>query len=83
MAVQSARFSVKESPSSVNKGQGWTVATARAWLQRNGFRSPAPAHTANQLRFRQFPPDQCRRGSYQTLTQNLPKGVELVDCKKS
>lgn len=82
MAVktQSARFSTNESPSSVNGGRGWTAAAARAWLRAHDFNAPSPDRTTNQLRFRQFDPDRCLRDSFSTITEELPRGVQLLVC---
>lgn len=83
MAVQSVAFSTRESPPGVNSGRGWTLETARAWLQRNGFRAPAVDRTTNQIRFRQFPPGECRDNSFRTLTEDVPAGVQLIDCNRN
>lgn len=82
MAVQSARFSLRESPASVNSGRGWTEPAARDWLRAHDFIAPKADRTANQLRFRQFPPGECREDSFSTLTSDLPVGVQLVDCTR-
>ncbi|MEE8146717.1 MAG: hypothetical protein V3T24_03875 [Longimicrobiales bacterium] len=82
MAVrtQSARFSTNESPASINRGRGWSVSSAGAWLRAHDFRVPRVDRTENQLRFRQFTPTACKRDSFRTLTEDLPRGVQLVTC---
>ncbi len=82
MAVrtQSVRFSKRESPGSVNSGRGWTVRSASAWLRAHDFKAAKPDITENQLRFRQFEPGSCKRDSFRTLTENLPRGVQLLSC---
>ncbi len=82
MAIQSARFSIRQSPSSVNNGRGWTEETARRWLRAHDLRAPKADRTTNQLRFRQFPPGECRRDSFSTLSEDLPQGVQLLDCER-
>lgn len=80
MAIQSARFSLRESPPTVNRGRGWTEQAARSWLRVNGLLAPAARTTPNQLRFRQFPPSRGAPDSFRTQTDNVPRGVQLVSC---
>ncbi len=82
MAVQSVRFSTERSPRSVNRGRGWTVRAAQAWLRAHDFRAPAVDRAATQLRFRQFPPGECAVDSFSTLTENFPRGISAVDCTR-
>lgn len=60
----------------------WTVDTAKSWLSNHNFRNDKVDTTANTYRFRQFEPTQCKAGSYQSLTKNVPAGVTLVVCTK-
>jgi len=82
VAVQSVAFSRNTSPGSVNSGRGWTSEEARAWLRRNGFLAPKEDVTRNQLRFRQFAPGLCDPDSFSTLTEDVPAGVQLIDCDR-
>lgn len=82
-AVQSVHFSKKRSPRSVNGGRGWTVATARRWLRAHGKKSGKAdpgGPSAEFIKFRQFEPARCRKGSYAVLTENMPRGVQMVSC---
>lgn len=81
-AVQSVRFSQTESPSSVNGGRGWTPRAAQAWLRAHNFKTVKKDSTSGQHRYRQFEPSLCIEGSYKTLTENLPRGIQLVSCDK-
>ena len=81
MPVQSVRFSTSESPRSVNRGRGWTAGAARAWLRANGYLAPRPRPTTNQLRFRQFQPEIGNPDSFRTITDGVPRGVQLVECQ--
>jgi hypothetical protein len=66
-----------------SKSRGsWTAQKARAWLRRHNMKAGDTETTSSSWRFRQFPPSQCRRGSYQTLTQNFPTGVSAVSCDR-
>lgn len=58
----------------------WTVARARKWVTDHGFKDKGVDETSTSYRFRQFDPGQCN-GSFETLTQNMPKGVRMVACK--
>jgi HK97 family phage prohead protease len=78
--IQSMVFSKSTSPSDVNDGGGWTDSAARAWLEGHELSAPDPDETEESLRYRQFDPDQCEAGSFQTLTENLPVGVSAVAC---
>ncbi len=82
MAIQSVAFLKNKSPRSVNGGRGWTVGAAQSWLRAHGFRTAKKDTTENQHRFRQFPPSECRTDSFRTLTEDVPKGVQLIDCKR-
>jgi len=77
--IQSARFSLRQSPGSVNRGRGWTEADARRWLHANGLRAPRALRTANQLRFRQAEPSEFE--TFKTRTADLPAGVQLLDAE--
>ena len=80
MEIQSVRFSLLESPLTVNRGRGWTEQSARSWLRMNGLLAPAARLTPNQLRFRQFPPGKGAPDSFRTQTDGVPRGVQLVSC---
>ena len=56
------------------------MSSAGAWLRAHDFRVPRVDRTENQLRFRQFTPTACKRDSFRTLTEDLPRGVQLVTC---
>lgn len=77
--IQSARFSLRESPRSINKGRGWTEGHAHRWLRAHGFLAPFAMRTANQLRYRQADPSQFT--NFTTLTDDLPAGVQLIDAE--
>jgi len=77
--IQSARFSLRESPRSVNHGRGWTEGHAHRWLRAHGLRAPQPFRTPNQLRFRQADPSEFE--TFTTLTEDLPTGVQLLDAE--
>ena len=81
MAVQSIRFSLNESPFAVNRGRGWTVNSARAWLLMHGYRAPLGGRTANQVRFRQFDPEDASPSSFSTRVEGLPRGVQFVEAE--
>ena len=82
MAVQSVAFSKNESPSSVNAGRGWSPSAAQTWLRAHGYRTGKGDSTENQHRFRQFEPSECRKDSYATLSENVPRGIQLITCDK-
>jgi len=63
--TQSVRFSKKK----------WTVEKARAWLKGNGFVVSAVDETENQLRFRQFEPDDSR---FRYRNKSLGDGITLI-----
>jgi hypothetical protein len=46
----------------------WTVAQAKAWLEEHGFKHGKVDRRKNTLRFRQFDPKLCLRGTYGTKT---------------
>ena len=80
-SIQSVVFSKSESPSSVNEGNGWTPAAARAWCAEHDMRSDKMDETDSSYRFRQFDPEECD-GGFQTLTEDMPVGVAMVSCSK-
>ena len=49
------------------KGE-WTVAEAKSWLRRNGFKHGDVDRKKNTFRFRQFDPSMCLRSTYGTKT---------------
>lgn len=75
--LQSVRFSMRESPRSVNSGRGWGRDDARRWLRVNGIAARSGGASENQYRFRVTEP---RDGvEYRTVTQDLPRGVQRVE----
>jgi len=77
--IQSVRFSMHESPPSVNRGRGWREVDARRWLQAHGLHAPRALPTRNQLRFRQADPGDF--DTFKTRTAALPVGVQLLDAE--
>lgn len=59
----------------------WTRSQAESWLRDNDFRTDGFDEEDERLRFRQFNPDACAEDSFETLTENLPDGVQLVTCE--
>lgn len=55
-----------------------SVAEARSWVSKHGFKSSGVDETEESYRFRQFAPSQCTSGSFRTIT--LTKGVSAVIC---
>ncbi len=78
--TQSVRFSKRESPRSINGGRGWSARSAGAWLRAHDFKVTKSDSTENQHRFRQFEPSSCKVDSFRTITENLPRGIQLVSC---
>lgn len=62
--------------------KNWTLARAEKWTSAHDFKTSDPQHTSSSFRFRQFDPKECNSNSYETLTENMPKGVSLVVCSK-
>lgn len=60
----------------------WTLGQAREWLREHDFKTDVD-ETDTSYRFRQFDPDQCRAGSFLTLTENMPAGLAMVSCDRS
>ncbi len=58
----------------------WTVDKAKRWLKSHNFKSSKVDETSQSWRFRQFDPQQCKAGSFITLTENFPNGVSAVSC---
>lgn len=60
----------------------WTADRAKTWLKDHNFSSDKMDETGGSFRFRQFDPSLCAANSYKTLTENMPRGVRMVVCKK-
>lgn len=68
--VQSFRFDKKK----------FSTAQAKKWLADHGAKAGKVDETPNQLRFRQFPPGKCKKGTHQVLSRNFPAGITAVSC---
>jgi len=69
--VQSVRF---------DRGE-WSVQKAKDWLSDHDFRYGKVDKTVNQLRFRQFAPEDAEPGTFRTITperDGAPFGVQFV-----
>ena len=75
--MQSVRFSMRESPRSVNRGRGWTRDDARRWLRANDLPARSGGHSKNQYRFRITDP--VDGAEYTTRTTGVPLGVQVVE----
>ena len=62
--------------------KSWTLPRAKKWCSAHSLKTSDPQHTDSSYRFRQFPPAQCKDGTYETLTENMPKGLSLGVCNK-
>ncbi len=65
------------------KKSDWTPEEARKWLSDHDARSDKMDETDESYRFRQFPPDQCADGSFETLKEDFPSGLSAVACNVS
>jgi len=72
MAIQSVVVS-----KSVAKSRSRAASIAR---RVTGKRPRTSRETGTSYRFRQFPPDECVKGSYATVSRG--RGVRLVTCKR-
>ena len=70
--VQSLLFTLKAKPAT----QNWTVAKARAWLKKHGYKTPKVDSTDDYLRFRQKPTFSFNAGTFRTIT--FGKGIKAV-----
>lgn len=60
----------------------WTEPRAKKWVAAHNLKTSDPQHSDTSWRYRQFPPSECAENSYETLTQNMPKGLSLGVCNK-
>ncbi|HLC28323.1 MAG TPA: hypothetical protein VJL07_02635 [Dehalococcoidia bacterium] len=78
--IQTVIFSKEKSPSGVNGGKGWTVDACKKWLAGHEMKHDKSDENEAGYRFRQFPPEDCKAGSFKTLTDNMPMGMAMVSC---
>lgn len=55
-----------------------TLTDARKWIKDHGFKDDKVDTTDGTWRFRQFPPGQCKSGTYRTIS--MTKGVQAGIC---
>ena len=81
-AILRAETQATEIQSYVFPKSQWTKEEAENWLKEHKARHDSARETETSLRFRQFPPEDCEEGSLVTLTENFPKGMSAVACKR-
>jgi len=59
--------------------QKWTVAQARSWLKKHGFKIPKVDTTSDYHRFRQDPPFKYKAGTFRTISfGKTSEGIKAV-----
>lgn len=79
-ANEEAEFRAQKIQSIKFDKASWTLARAKTWCSDHGFKNDKVDDTGNWYRFRQFDPAECS-GAFETLTKNMPKGVQMTACK--
>lgn len=58
----------------------WSVSEAKEWAGAHNFYKTPVDETEDSIRIRQFDPEHCDEDSFQTLTENFPEGLSVVQC---
>ncbi len=56
----------------------FTLAEARAWAKKNGFKFSKPDIETNTIRFRQRDPEHFVKASFRMMGRPFPSGVQAV-----